>query len=678
MIQGLSMKVEAEGKTEAVTFTKFKYWCTNSKKTLKGAIKESEDKIETLTESINGKLEEEQLLQSQIDDLVGEVSKHEAAGGEADKIRGEMVDIYTKVDGNFKATIKAIEDAISFLEKADAETDGFLLAQKKVAQVVALVQYQVSDDDLSPMRAFMVAPEPRPEMKVIGEREKHVKKYAFKSSSVIEMLKKLRLKFQDENLAATKDETNSVNAYNLAKNARDEAIKQANLAKDEKTVLLGEAKGDRADMEGQRGSAQDELKDDSKALQDTTKACLVKTSEWNERSETRKQELEAMKAAIDILAKAGGVRTDPPTNPVPPPSPVKAMLIETAVDPKVKAVQLLRASAAATHSGSLERMAQEISAAKTGHFDEVINMIQKMIFHLMDEQREEDNHKNWCDEEVKKTDVSMKNKADKMLELDMKIKAAQARITVLSTEIKDANEMAATISAHMAEATDIRKIGKQENEVAIKDAKEAQEALSNAISVLESFYKDSGMVKKEAWELIQRGVKLPATPATWDSAYTGVADPINQPAGIIAVLKTVSADFAKMESDTLAQEETDDQIYDEDMSACEVEKARRMRESKEKVAERKRQTEKAASLTSSHKTVAGQKESVEQYLKDLQHACVDGDSTYDERKASRTKEIDALKQAQTILADAFEAKPDNKPAASSLMGLRGGQRIASA
>ena len=39
---------------------------------------------------------------------------------------------------------------------------------------------------------------------------------------------------------------------------------------------------------------------------------------------------------------------------------------------------------------------------------------------------------------------------------------------------------------------------------------------------------------------------------------------------------------------------------------------------------------------------------------DLQHACVDGDSTYEDRKAARTKEIEALKEAQDILEKAFD------------------------
>merc|ERR1719242_438526 len=98
---------------------------------------------------------------------------------------------------------------------------------------------------------------------------KHVKKYAFKSSSVIEILKQLSLKFQDEKLAATKAETNSINAYELAKNAREDAIKQAKASKAEKTTALGAAEDNRVKMEDSLDSAKKDLSADSDELTKT-------------------------------------------------------------------------------------------------------------------------------------------------------------------------------------------------------------------------------------------------------------------------------------------------------------------------------------------------------------------------------------------------------------------------
>merc|ERR1719386_134466 len=149
--------------------------------------------------------------------------------------------------------------------------------------------------------------------------------------------------------------------------------------------------------------------------------------------------------------------------------------------------------------------------------------------------------------------------------------------------------MVADITAFMAESTEIRTAGKQENKVSIKDAVDAQTAIANAIAVLEEHYKSSGEIPKEPFEFIQEHstapgkVKLPEDPKLWDSGYTGVADPKKADTGVVAILETCAADFSKMEAETKAQEVEDQKKYDDQMKAHSVEKKRRQQESEAKV-----------------------------------------------------------------------------------------------
>merc|ERR1719172_344790 len=310
-------------------------------------------------------------------------------------------------------------------------------------------------------------------------------------------------------------------------------------------------------------------------------------------------------------------------------------------------MNLLKQVATKAHSKALEKLASEI-ATYDGPFDKIKQMIQKMIFRLMAEQKDEDDHKNWCDLELEKTNSSKINKEDKIEALSAKIDDAQATIQKLLEDIKAANEMIADIDAHVAEGTEIREIGKKENALALADAESAQKAVANAVSVLRDFYKNSGEVPKEPWEFLQGPVELPENPATWDSSYTGVADPTAQPDGIISVMEEVASDFAKMEAETKAQEEADQKAYDDEMSELAIEKATRKKESK-------RLTDKVEAMTKTKKHVGDELYATEQYMKDLQPACVNGDSTYEDRKAARSKEIDALQQAQGILENPDKA-----------------------
>jgi len=317
---------------------------------------------------------------------------------------------------------------------------------------------------------------------------------------------------------------------------------------------------------------------------------------------------------------------------------------------------LLKQAAKDAHSRALERLAVEVAAHLNGPFDAVNNMIEKMIFRLMDEQKQEDEHKHWCDQEISKTETMKEDKDDKIKDLKAEIKVENAEVVKLTNEITTAEEMISDIKTFVGEATEIRNTGKKENALAIKDAQAAQTSLTNAIAVLEAFYKSSGEIKKEPWEFIQKPVNLPKNPATWDSGYTGVSDPDKQPGGIISVLEGVSADFSTMEAETKSQEAADQKDFEDSIKSNAIEKAGRTQEVTMKTAEKARRVDKVASLSSTKKDTEGELEKTEQYMTDLKPACVntDGGASYTDRKAARTTEITALKTAQVTLQDAFK------------------------
>jgi len=639
LLKGLESQAVEEGKSEALSMQKFEYWCKNSKKELSKAIAEEKDNIDSLESKISAKAEESKTLGEQIGELEKEIGELQTSAKEALTASDKANALYETASTDLQSTIDSVGECITAIKDSKDETS-FIAAQKKGSALISLLE----TDPVEVMAA--------------GDMQAHKKSYSFKGGNILELLKQLELKFEDDLTRTEKEETNRVNAYNLAKDARDNAITAAEKSRDDKTQLKGEVDEELEQAKSDLKDENDELTADSGTLDSTSKKCSVKNSEWEERSATRSGEIEAINVAIKILAKVADVRTEAPSNPIPPASP---MFLQTGnvvndSDPKMKAVIYLRQQAKTLHQKALERLAQQVSAHLNGPFDDVNQMIEKMIFRLMAEQKDEDDHKNWCDLELEKTQTSLDDKFDKMEGLQKKIDDTDATIGDLTEEIKAADDMVADIIAFMKEATEIREVGKQENALAIKDAQDSQEAVSNAIAVLTDFYKESGEVAKEPWEFLQRGVKLPEDPETWDSSYTGVADPTAQPGGIITVLEKCNEDFATMEADTKAQEASDQDAFDSDMAEHDIEKSKRSKESEMKVAEKKRLVEKSISLNKNRKHVADEHEATEQYQKDLQPACVEGDSTYEERKQARADESEALHKAQVILEDAFKEK----------------------
>jgi hypothetical protein len=708
MLEGLKAKAIMEGKQEENAYQKFAYWCKDSIKTLKTAIEEQNERISVLEDLIAGKTKEKEVLEEEIETLENEIAEREAAVEKANKEREAEHKLYQEAIKDLDLTIEAVDVALEAVSKSYAKTEGgasLLQAQKQVKKVIALISVfssttdtqldalsrfvqpnEIEEDDVKKPIEEAEEAEKEP-LLAEGDRAAHVDVYKFKSGNVIELLKGLRLKFQDDKLKTVKEETNAANGHELAMQAQGNAIAAAKHSKDKKENTLAQVEKVLAEANAELEATQADKKADSKSLKDTTESCETKKSEWDERSETRKLEIEAMDQAMKILAKATGTTTEAPSNPVPPPNPVAseeesflqiASFLQTHDNPKRSALAVIRQAAKDHHSRALERLAQEVSShlgpeeKQLGKevFTDVNNMIEQMIFRLMDEQKQEDEHKAWCDKELSMTNTMKEDKEDKVAELKAEIATQTAEVAQLTEDIKAADLMIAEIVKFKAEATEVREIGKAENKAAVEDAKLAQKAIADATAVLTDFYKESGEIAKKPWEFIQKPVELPENPATWDSSYTGVSDPDKQPTGIISVLETCMADYAKMEAETKAQEAADQKSYEQAMSDNDVEMAERKQESEMKSNEKKRRVGKIDSLNSQLKDTSNELYKTNQYLKDLQPACVTGDSTYEARKAARTQEVEALQNAQKILEDAFNKEVEEVEATNAVGFLR--------
>jgi chromosome segregation ATPase len=323
-------------------------------------------------------------------------------------------------------------------------------------------------------------------------------------------------------------------------------------------------------------------------------------------------------------------------------------------------VNLLRTAAKNAHSKSLEKLAQAISTFD-GPFDKIKQMIQKMIFRLMSEQKDEDDHKNWCDLENEKSTESKDDKSEKVDTFKAKIKEMNDAINLLVKQITANNKKAEQIQEHKATETELREENHAEIVATVKDSQDAQAAMTSAISVLKDFYKSSGMIAKEPWEFVQirahtqRDAGLPAKPETWDSSYSGASDP-NGSDGVLSLLDATMQKFSQMEADAKVQDETDQKNYDQDMSAKTVQLAETNQDTSMKTSKKDSLQQKMEAMTGQLKHTTSEYDAVVQYLKDLVPACGEGDSSYDDRKKARADEITALRKAQTILEDAFRAK----------------------
>merc|ERR1719191_558773 len=226
--------------------------------------------------------------------------------------------------------------------------------------------------------------------------------------------------------------------------------------------------------------------------------------EWEERSKIRSDEILAMQMAVKILSKVTGVRT--PDDPIAKKELISVhsnvssrkhskkgvSLAQTAVflkrhdvsgDKKAEAIQLLKAVVnrrGAVHVKALNQLAAQLMTFD-GPFDKLKSMIQKMIFRLMDEQKDEDEHKDWCDLEVSRSTADKADKDEKITGFTKKLDAMDKAVKKAIKKIAANDKRVEELTEHMKTETELRTDNHKDIEITIKDSKDAQVALTNAI-----------------------------------------------------------------------------------------------------------------------------------------------------------------------------------------------------
>merc|ERR1719199_2338749 len=394
LLQGLQVQIKEEGQEETHLYGKFTYWCSET--------------IQALTEDIAA-------LETELEALEKELEKDTASKATMGEERDTANGLYMDNKADLESTIDAVASAITALE---ASKPAFLQQHWMKAPAVqkALGLLAAFSKDNKVVSKIMKASESEeqpgdPNADKFEDRKGREETYAFKGGDVIEMLKTLQLQFEDQLKELNSAEASASSAHKLADAAKEDEIQAAERAKETKTEVKGAKGSDLATAESTLSEATSARDSDKTVLEETKQLCGERKEEYERRMKTRADEIEAMGKAIEILSKVTGVRT-------PESKGISLIQISKKIsDPKAAIVNLLRKAGSSKQTAALEKLAEKIAALKqtpgSGTFDQIKNMIQKMIFHLMAEQKDEDDHKNWCDKEISTTTMMIEDKETK-------------------------------------------------------------------------------------------------------------------------------------------------------------------------------------------------------------------------------------------------------------------------
>eukprot|EP00933_Yihiella_yeosuensis_P065358 TRINITY_DN690_c0_g2_i1.p1 TRINITY_DN690_c0_g2~~TRINITY_DN690_c0_g2_i1.p1 ORF type:complete len:652 (-),score=240.40 TRINITY_DN690_c0_g2_i1:263-2218(-) len=617
MMQEMVEKGNAEIKAEQEEFAENKEFCETTSLNKTRTIQEATEKMGVLGAEI-------EKAASDADDLAIQIDGHQATVDSSTQELDAATKVREEEAADFAATLKDYTESLTAIEKATK----VLSSQPKTR-----AQTEVAFVQLSALRTLKSFPEDaKSSLDAFLQQPMAAEGYEFQSGGVIGLLKKLKLQFVEERDALQRDELGKKTAYTTLKTGLDNEIAQATKERDTKSATKGERLEAKATAEGDLQETTAARDADQKYLNDLVASCRKKAEEYDQSQTMRKEEMEAVGKAIEIIS--GGAVSGAADTHLPSllqlrkttATTLAALRSSRIASPAIaKVLQKLEHAADRLHSKELSaiaiRIGQDPADAAMG---KVRDMIKDMVAKLRKDAAAEATQVAWCAEEVKTNTATRKEKTAEVEAAQADIDELKASISKLGDEIAQLTQDLSDLSTAMTKSTEIRQKEHAVNTATIKDAVAAQAAVAQAMGVLQDFYAKAGQA----------------------SGYTGMQD---EGGGVMGMIEVIQTDFARLESEHKSAEQTGAAEYEKFMDDSKLDKVQKEKDVEHKTARKESEGQKVLSQQGDLAGIQKELDAAEEYYKTLEPKCVDKGPSYEERKAKREQEIKELQDAVEAL-----------------------------
>eukprot|EP00931_Biecheleriopsis_adriatica_P028311 TRINITY_DN1689_c0_g1_i1.p1 TRINITY_DN1689_c0_g1~~TRINITY_DN1689_c0_g1_i1.p1 ORF type:complete len:692 (+),score=215.32 TRINITY_DN1689_c0_g1_i1:135-2210(+) len=573
LLEEMQASVKREGVAADEELQASEEFCKRREKDLGFSIKRAEnakDELRARIQKAKGKINEVNL---NMQEYLKGIARNEAELESATGVRNQEKATFEESQEDLLNVMNSLKRAVFELEKEEARGASLLQVQQ-APDVLAALEVLVSGsmlgaDDAAGLAAFL---------QQSGEvSPPQVPVYESQSGSIIDMLKDLQLKAIKELNALKEKEFEAKHNFEMLRQSLQDEIKnsKAQVIKFNatKSDLLGSKYLDEKDLNATIVN----YVADTKEKKELRVECSRKKDDHRLESNTRREELEALNMAKDILIeKAGGAKK----------SSYSFMQVASVASRDLFAgssegdtgdglddsgvASYLSDLAKKTKSDSLVLLSRRISSmlrsgisSGTGvtPLEKVIKLVKDMIADMEQKMREEADKKAYCDKEMSMAKAKNTAKELDLVKFKTEIDAAVSKSTLLKADVADLQKEVAKLIERQATLTELRTNETKEFEKAVPELQDAIEGVKSALKVLSQFY------------------SKPADDRSESSFRQGKS------VGIIAMLETVQGDFAKNLAELRIAERTAHADYTEQSTALGIEKDRKEAEVKYKTKE---------------------------------------------------------------------------------------------
>jgi len=628
LLTDLQARIEKDGTSEQETYDKYACWCEKTSAKTAATITSVKTLLKTTGTTILKLKGSVATLSSEITGLAEDIKKNQVQQSEQTSIR-------EKENTAFMAEKVELESATSALEKA-------LIVLKAATGASSFVQTSkwanTMKDVFSKMSVASVSVKlTEKQLALVSQLSgnKDAASYAPQSATIQGILSDMYTTFGKNLQTSTGDEATAHRNYEDLM-----ATFQKQLATLEETLVKKEQK--KAEDEIQLADAmqvyadsEEQLKAEIKLFDATKSSCSEKTSDWSKRSSLRTEELDGIKKALEILssdeAKELFKKSIKPG--FSKGGAASFIQVSSKSDGAKKALRVLQEHARQSQSFRLASLAAQVRLQATGHFDKVIQAIDKLLLQLKEEETTDIKKVDACTETyqeigLKKNDLDWKieNNAAKVQKHDkavtQKTDAKKVTITDIETAVK-------TIA-------DIEKARKEEND-AYTQAKSDDEKAIVLLTKAKAALAEYGM------NFLQQD---PEPEAKFSDKHSAKV----QTKGVVSLLDMIIEDLNAELAEGKAAEEAAQLDFESMKKAVEEQKAKLTKAKinlEGQIAEEGTAKTAEEDLKKENEKELGTEKTTEE---DLKKTCDDAIKLQPERKKKRNIEAEGLMQAKEFLA----------------------------
>jgi len=635
MLQDMQKSVEAEGEKEKNLFDKFMCYCNNGAGQLDNSIQTASASIE----SINGNIAaggaqksqfEQDIVQHKSDKVTAEKTIKESTA-----MREKEANDFAASSGESKANIQSMTAALEALKKGLSAS----LLQTTAGQTLKnVIQHSPAISEIA--RATLLS------FLETGEGG---------SDQIIGVVSQMKETMESDLKESTAAEEEAKAAFTTLMASKEGEIAAAKKAVEAKTARVGELAVSVAQGKADVEDTADALEEDKKFKANLASSCSTKSAEWDERSKLRAQEVEAISETIEMLNGDDALELFKKTLP----SPTALLQVSSRSQ---EAASILRRLLARSpmHRMNVQSMLIMLKS-NSGGFRSVVKMVDDMIAASRKEQTADDKKRDFCLQEILKTEDDVKFQKGDIADLEADIEKKMDVVATFGSEIAAIQKGIEDLDKNVVTATEQRKEEHTEYTATAASNTAAVELINMAKNRMQKFYQPSQYkapptttIEDSPYGFVQVSQHMHADPGAAPETFSGEYKKSEGSTGIISMMDQMAKDVEMDIKEGKHDEAMAQKDYEQAMKDAATKRTDDTKLMVEKEGAKAEAQVNLQAVRTDHATQRDQLQIVKDKLYDLEINCNNLLTTYEERKKNRQDEEESLKQSQAVLQGAAQ------------------------